>query len=88
MLSAFAAIKTEYNSGDKYDEQEEKPKSSTDCVEMALDEASYINHGETPDLINTDITATTLRKMNKGDKILQDYNEFIASERISLDWWD
>ena len=66
----------------------EKIHYATGCVECALDEASYTNHGESPQLVNIDTASKTIRRISAGEEILQDYNEFIASGNISLDWWD
>ena len=56
------------------------------CVECDLDEASYMNHGEHPHLININSDSITTRDIQKGEELLMNYNAFIAHK--SLDWWD
>jgi hypothetical protein len=56
------------------------------CVECDLDEASYMNHGEHPHLININSDSIAARDIQKGEELLMNYNDFIAHK--SLDWWD
>jgi SET domain len=49
-----------------------------------LDEGSFINHAEDPDLVNLDSQARAVRPISPGEELLMDYSEFIDE----LDWFD
>ena len=60
-------------------------------VECNLDEASYFNHGERPELVNvvnTGRNSFASRDIAKGEELLMDYTSFIALGDESLPWWD
>mmetsp|Transcript_4209 Transcript_4209/g.9094 ORF Transcript_4209/g.9094 Transcript_4209/m.9094 type:complete len:338 (-) Transcript_4209:121-1134(-) len=60
-------------------------------VECNLDEASYFNHGERPELVNvvnTLLYSFAARDIAEGEELLMDYTSFIALGDDSLPWWD
>lgn len=60
------------------------------CVECNLDEASFYNHAERPELVNV-VTSDELRNtryIKKGEELLMDYNSFIGLGILSVPWWD
>jgi len=63
----------------------------TNYVECNLDEASYFNHGERPELVNlvnTGESTYAARDIAGGEELLMDYSSFIALGNESLVWWD
>ena len=61
------------------------------CVECNLDEASFTNHGERPELVNSIFDSLgqtiTSRDIRKGEELLMDYNSFIMASGV-LPWWN
>mmetsp|Transcript_4570 Transcript_4570/g.11011 ORF Transcript_4570/g.11011 Transcript_4570/m.11011 type:complete len:308 (-) Transcript_4570:360-1283(-) len=58
-------------------------------VACNLDEASFFNHAEQPDMVNMDaIKSVALRDIEKGEELLMDYGTFISLGNESLTWWD
>jgi len=56
-------------------------------VECNLDEASFFNHGERPDLVNIEHNRAS-RDIEEGEELLMDYGSFIALGEEALPWWD
>ena len=48
-----------------------------DTAYLVLDEGAFVNHGETPELVNLDPDCRTLRDIHPGEELLQDYGEYI-----------
>lgn len=57
-------------------------------VECNLDEASFFNHGERPELVNISRFSRAIRDISKGEELLMDYSSFIAMGEDALPWWD
>ena len=58
-------------------------------IECNLDEASYFNHAERPELVNMGgIRNIAFRDIRKGEELLLDYGSFIALGTASITWWD
>eukprot|EP00536_Pseudo-nitzschia_multiseries_P016533 jgi/Psemu1/46495/gm1.46495_g len=60
-------------------------------VECNLDEASYFNHADQPELlnvVNVGENSVADRDIVKGEELLMDYSSFIAVGNESLAWWD
>lgn len=57
-------------------------------VECNLDEASFFNHGEKPELVNISRFSRATRDISKGEELLMDYSSFIAMGGEALPWWD
>lgn len=55
-------------------------------VSLALDEGSFVNHGETEDVINLDSDCYALRDIKVGEELLENYTEFIGFNELK--WFD
>ena len=63
--------------------------SGSKYVECNLDEASYFNHAESPELVNLlPPQSTAARDIKKGEELLMDYGSFIALGKDSIPWYD
>lgn len=58
-----------------------------DYVSLALDPASFLNHGETKEVINLDVDCHALRDIEIGEELLGNYSEFIDFSNHKLDWF-
>lgn len=47
-----------------------------DTAYLVMDEGGFVNHGETPELVNLDPDCRTLRDIHPGEELLQDYGEY------------
>ena len=56
-------------------------------VECNLDEASFFNHAERPELVNI-VHNVAVRDIKKGEELLMDYGSFMAMGEESIPWWD
>eukprot|EP00537_Pseudo-nitzschia_pungens_P005091 CAMPEP_0172369300 /NCGR_PEP_ID=MMETSP1060-20121228/31985_1 /TAXON_ID=37318 /ORGANISM="Pseudo-nitzschia pungens, Strain cf. cingulata" /LENGTH=296 /DNA_ID=CAMNT_0013094177 /DNA_START=285 /DNA_END=1175 /DNA_ORIENTATION=- len=58
-------------------------------VSLALDPGSYINHGETENVINLDEDCYALRDIQMGEELLENYTEFIGfGEEEGVEWYN
>lgn len=57
-------------------------------VECNLDEASFFNHAERPELVNLSYDSHVTRDIKKGEELLMDYGSFIALGENSIPWYD
>jgi len=58
-------------------------------VECNLDEASFINHAEHPDLVNVMVPQNiAARDIKEGEELLMDYSSFISLGEEAIPWWD
>ena len=48
-------------------------------VSLALDDGSFVNHGETSDVINLDKDCSAIRDIEIGEELLENYTEFVSS---------
>jgi len=55
-------------------------------VEVVLDEASFVNHGDSPELLNLDTKDYTTRDIKAGEELLEDYTKFIGMNEVK--WFD
>jgi hypothetical protein len=62
------------------------PEKHHSSVGLALDEGSYMNHGENQELLTVDIHCAALRDLKAGEEILEDYGEFIGTNEVQ--WFD
>lgn len=54
-----------------------------------LDEASFFNHAERPELVNLGgVNNLALRDIKKGEELLMDYGSFISLGENAIPWWD
>eukprot|EP00585_Thalassiosira_rotula_P010796 CAMPEP_0196136956 /NCGR_PEP_ID=MMETSP0910-20130528/5090_1 /TAXON_ID=49265 /ORGANISM="Thalassiosira rotula, Strain GSO102" /LENGTH=266 /DNA_ID=CAMNT_0041397325 /DNA_START=17 /DNA_END=814 /DNA_ORIENTATION=+ len=53
------------------------PSGSNGHAYVALDEGSFVNHGETNDSVNLDTDCRTTRDVVQGEELLEDYGHFI-----------
>ena len=56
-------------------------------VALALDPASFVNHGETEDVINLDEDCVALRDIRVGEELLEDYSRFIGFDEEEIKWF-
>jgi hypothetical protein len=47
-------------------------------VSLALDDGSFVNHGETSDVINLDKDCSAIRDIEIGEELLENYTEFVS----------
>jgi hypothetical protein len=57
-------------------------------VALALDPASFVNHGETADVINLDEDCVALRDIRVGEELLEDYSQFIGFDEEEIEWFN
>jgi len=57
-------------------------------VSLALDPASFVNHGETKDAINLDEDCFALRDIRVGEELLEDYSQFIGFDEEEIEWFN
>eukprot|EP00536_Pseudo-nitzschia_multiseries_P004939 jgi/Psemu1/11337/gm1.11337_g len=58
-------------------------------VALALDPGSYVNHGETEDVINLDGDCYALRDIEVGEELLEDYSKFIGfGKEEGMEWYN
>eukprot|EP00531_Pseudo-nitzschia_arenysensis_P002277 CAMPEP_0116126388 /NCGR_PEP_ID=MMETSP0329-20121206/6307_1 /TAXON_ID=697910 /ORGANISM="Pseudo-nitzschia arenysensis, Strain B593" /LENGTH=309 /DNA_ID=CAMNT_0003620471 /DNA_START=32 /DNA_END=961 /DNA_ORIENTATION=- len=76
-LWAYATTLRRKNRGDKQ------------IVACNLDEASYFNHAEQPEMVNIiSQSSSAMRDIEKGEELLMDYGSFISLGNESLTWWN
>ena len=56
-------------------------------VALALDPASFVNHGETEDAINLDSNCVALRDIEIGEELLENYSHFIGFDEDEVEWF-
>eukprot|EP00532_Pseudo-nitzschia_australis_P002168 CAMPEP_0168190662 /NCGR_PEP_ID=MMETSP0139_2-20121125/17034_1 /TAXON_ID=44445 /ORGANISM="Pseudo-nitzschia australis, Strain 10249 10 AB" /LENGTH=311 /DNA_ID=CAMNT_0008113649 /DNA_START=261 /DNA_END=1195 /DNA_ORIENTATION=+ len=57
-------------------------------VSLALDPASFVNHGETEEVVNLDEDCFALRDISIGEELLEDYSHFIGfGEEEGVEWY-
>ena len=56
-------------------------------VALALDPASFVNHGETKDVINLDADCYAMRDIAMGEELLEDYSHFIGFKNNEVEWF-
>jgi len=54
------------------------PSGSKGRAYVALDEGSFVNHGEDPRLVTLDKDCRTVRDVEAGEELLEDYGEFVS----------
>mmetsp|Transcript_919 Transcript_919/g.1942 ORF Transcript_919/g.1942 Transcript_919/m.1942 type:complete len:275 (-) Transcript_919:674-1498(-) len=57
-------------------------------VSLALDPASFVNHGESEDVINLDADCNALRDIEVGEELLENYTHFIGFEEDDNMWFN
>ncbi len=63
-------------------------KETNDVVELALDPASFMNHGEGEEDNNLDVNCAATRDIEIGEELLQDYSSFIGfSDNTRVEWF-
>lgn len=55
-------------------------------VSLALDPASFVNHGETNDIVNLDKDCVAVRDIGMGEELLENYTHFIGFEEV--EWYN
>mmetsp|Transcript_32967 Transcript_32967/g.37791 ORF Transcript_32967/g.37791 Transcript_32967/m.37791 type:complete len:356 (+) Transcript_32967:51-1118(+) len=55
-------------------------------VSLALDEGSFVNHGESEEVVNLDSNCYALRDIHEGEELLENYSEFIGFHELK--WFD
>jgi hypothetical protein len=56
-------------------------------VSLALDPASFTNHGEKPELINMDENNHATRDIQMGEELLENYTKFIGFDEDTVEWF-
>ncbi len=56
-------------------------------VALALDPGSFVNHGETEDVVNLDGNCVALRDIEMGEELLENYTEFIGFAEDEVEWF-
>mmetsp|Transcript_14943 Transcript_14943/g.30979 ORF Transcript_14943/g.30979 Transcript_14943/m.30979 type:complete len:269 (-) Transcript_14943:452-1258(-) len=62
-------------------------EKGTSYVALALDPASFVNHGETEDVVNLDENCVALRDIEMGEELLENYSEFIGFDENEVEWF-
>lgn len=62
-------------------------EKDTNYVALALDPASFVNHGESEDVINLDKDCYALRDIEIGEELLEDYSDFIGFSDNRVEWF-
>ena len=57
-------------------------------VALALDPASFVNHGETEEVINLDADCYALRDIRVGEELLENYTHFIGFDDEETQWFN
>ncbi|KAL3913833.1 MAG: hypothetical protein SGILL_006336 [Bacillariaceae sp.] len=57
------------------------PEKDSSSVGLALDEGSYMNHGEDEKVVNMDADCKALRDLKAGEEVLEDYGDFIGTNQ-------
>jgi hypothetical protein len=53
-------------------------------VSLALDDGSFVNHGETSEVINLDKDCSAIRDIEIGEELLENYTEFVSSLYVCI----
>lgn len=63
-------------------------EKETNDVTLALDPASFMNHGEGQEDNNLDVNCAAIRDIEIGEELLQDYSSFIGfSDNARVEWF-
>ena len=62
-------------------------EKDTNYVALALDPASFVNHGENEDVINLDGNCYALWDIEIGEELLEDYSDFIGFSDNQVEWF-
>ena len=57
-------------------------------VALALDPASFVNHGETEEVINLDKDCFAIRDISIGEELLENYTHFIGFDEEEVKWFN
>lgn len=63
------------------------PEKDHDHVSLALDPASFMNHGDTEEDINLDVDCVALRDIDIGEELLGDYSDYVEFSNDKFDWF-
>ena len=62
-------------------------EKNTNYVALALDPASFVNHGESEDVVNLDENCYALRDIEIGEELLENYSHFIGFDNNQQVEW-
>ncbi|KAL3912472.1 MAG: hypothetical protein SGILL_006869 [Bacillariaceae sp.] len=62
------------------------PEKGYKSIGLALDEGSYMNHGESKELLTVNHDCSAVRDLKAGEEILEDYAGFIGTNEVK--WFD
>lgn len=63
------------------------PEKDKHYVSLALDPASFMNHGDTEEDINLDADCVALRDIDIGEELLSNYSDWVEFSNDKFDWF-
>jgi hypothetical protein len=64
------------------------PEKDAEYVSLALDPASFVNHGESAEDVNLDQLLYTTRDIEVGEELFHNYTDFMDFESESTQWFN